>query len=121
MSHWCGCVCGHGKKPLDCEKAVRTVEIGPFDFDGANFAEVLNELFVAANAELERNGYERTIGISAGGMGETSDIQPLSIQMPRQTIIDAMERLGEVVGMEVKFEDGLFLLRMPAESDTARD
>ena len=112
-----GCVYEHDRELFDCEKAVCTVEIGTFDFVDADIIAVLNKLFVAANAELKRNGYERTIGISVGGFCEPSDIKPLSIQMPRQTIRSAMERLGEVVGMEVKFEQGLFRFRWSVDGD----
>ncbi len=103
----CGCIYEQEcKSDYDC--AVRALEIGPFEYANASFAEILNDLFVSSNNELAKHGYERTIGIVVGGTRVTQDSKLLSIQMPRQTIFSAMAQVAEIMGLEVKFEQGLF-------------
>ena len=92
----------------DYDRAVRVLEIGPFEYVNASFAEILNDLFVSSNNELAKHGYERTIGIVVGGISATQDSRLLSVLMPRQTICSTMVQLAEIVGTDVKFEQGLF-------------
>ena len=111
-----GCI--HAKAhSSDYESAVRTIEIGPFEYVDASFAEIANSLFVSSNNELAINGYQRTIGIVACGDGVTQNTKHLSVVMPRQTIYSAMSQLAKLIGMEVKFRQGLFRFHIPVEND----
>lgn len=106
LASFCGCVHEQECKS-DYENAVRDLEIGPFEFVDASFAEIVNELFVSSNNELEKFGYVRTVGIVAGGISATQGSKSLSVLIPRQSIFSVMVQLAEIMGMEVKFEQGL--------------
>ena len=94
---------------FDYECAVRTCNIGPFEYRDVGVGVILNDLFQAANTELARNGYDRSVSISMSDFGDDEMNMKFSIQMPRQPIMDAMIMIGERTGLRVKFERGLFI------------
>lgn len=116
LANLCGCIHEQECKS-DYNCAVRALEIGPFEYVDTSFVEILNDIFVSANKELAKHGYERSIGIVVGGINETQGAKLLSVMIPRQTISSAMVQLAELVGLEVKFEQGLFRFRGSFDCD----
>ena len=103
-----GCRCVLTYDDEDYCKAVRTLEIGPYEFDNETPWNVIFVLFRDANSELARHDYSRTIGITVSDENEGGEDRQYSLSVRRRSIFCALEDVARVMDKAVIYANVFF-------------